>query len=187
MPLSTPVKRELIHRRQIQCDGYEREDGLWDIEAHMTDVKTYDMDNRDRGGKILAGDQLHDMWLRLTIDENYMIHDVEAVIDKSPYSLCPSIVEQFKKLKGHRIAAGFTRLTKDLFAGIQGCTHLREMLAPMATTAFQATHKIRHKKLRESGSKPVILNTCHAMADSSEVVRDFYPKFYRPKNETTED
>lgn len=181
MPLSTPAKRELIHRRQIQCDGYLREDGLWDIEAHMTDVKTYDMDNRHRGGKIVAGDQLHDMWVRITIDEHYMIHDVEAVIDKSPYQTCPGIVEHFKALKGHKIAAGFTRLTRDLFSGTKGCTHLRELLGPMATVAFQATHKVRHKKLRDTGAKPVTINTCHAMADSGEVVKEFYPDFYHEK------
>lgn len=181
MPLSPSAPRQLIHRRQIQCDGYEREDGLWDIEAHMTDVKTYDMQNRDRGGHIPAGEALHDMWIRLTIDENYLIHDVEAVIDYSPYQICPNVVEQFKALKGHRIAAGFTRLSKELFGKTNGCTHLRELLAPMATTAFQATHKIRHKKLRETGAKPAILNTCHAMADDGPVVRDFYPDFYRGK------
>lgn len=179
MPLSTPTQRELIHRRQIQCDGYERADGLWDIEAHMTDVKTYDMDNRHRGGKIIAGDQLHDMWLRITIDEHYMVHNVEAVIDKSPYKACPSIVEQFKALEGHKIAAGFTRLTRELFSGTNGCTHLRELLGPIATVAFQTTHKARHKKLKDTGAKPVTLNTCHALADTGEVVKDFYPKFYK--------
>ena len=40
MPLPNPVPRKLMHTRAIECNGYEREDGLWDIEAHLTDTKT---------------------------------------------------------------------------------------------------------------------------------------------------
>lgn len=42
MPLSPPEPREHIHSRDIILRGYRREDGLWDIEAHLTDTKTYD-------------------------------------------------------------------------------------------------------------------------------------------------
>ena len=41
MPLTTPAGRRLMHTRSIECRGYEREDGLWDIEAHLVDTKTY--------------------------------------------------------------------------------------------------------------------------------------------------
>ena len=40
MPLSvTPVSRIRKHTRSVRFDGYARADGLWDIEAHLTDVK----------------------------------------------------------------------------------------------------------------------------------------------------
>jgi len=40
--LSTPkVERELVHQRQIALNGYVRNDGLFDIEAELTDHKTY--------------------------------------------------------------------------------------------------------------------------------------------------
>ncbi len=185
MPLPPSSPRQLIHRRQVHCDGYEREDGLWDIEGRMTDVKTYDMDNRDRGGCIVAGEALHDMALRLTIDLNYHIHRVEAVIDYSPFNLCPAIVDQFKQLEGKSIGPGWTRMTREMFAGTRGCTHLMELLGPIATTAFQATHKARVQRSADNAGKALdsdnkILNTCHALADDGEVVRDFWPQHYRP-------
>jgi len=34
-----------MHRRQIDCRGYRREDGLWNIEAHLTDVKSYEIES----------------------------------------------------------------------------------------------------------------------------------------------
>jgi hypothetical protein len=41
MPLSHPVSRKLLHTRAIECHGYERDDGFWDIEAHLVDTKTH--------------------------------------------------------------------------------------------------------------------------------------------------
>ena len=49
MPLSASAERKPIHARQIDCRGYQREDGLWDIEAHLTDVKSYEIESYWRG------------------------------------------------------------------------------------------------------------------------------------------
>ena len=38
MPLSTSAPRQLMHNRAIECRGYQREDGLWDIEGHLVDT-----------------------------------------------------------------------------------------------------------------------------------------------------
>lgn len=151
----------------------------------MTDVKTYDLENRDRGGIIPTGEPLHDMSIRLTIDLDFLVHEVEAVIDYAPYNYCPSIVEQFKQLKGHSIAPGWTQLTRRLFGGASGCTHLQELLGPIATTAFQATYLARKERQqqRQPNGKPaklVMLNSCHTMAQNSPVIRDFWPEHYRP-------
>ena len=42
MPLENPVKRECLHSRNIVCNGFLRNDGLWDIEARLIDTKSYD-------------------------------------------------------------------------------------------------------------------------------------------------
>jgi len=183
MPLSPPAERQLIHQRRVSCDGFERSDGLWDIEGHMTDIKTYDMENRDRGGIIPTGEPLHGMSIRLTVDLDLQVHAVEAVIDYAPFNYCPQIVDQFTQLEGHRIAPGWTQLTRRLFGGTQGCTHLQELLGPMATTAFQATHLARRNRSQQDsdGAKAVVLNTCHALAQDSPVVRDFWPEHYAPR------
>ncbi|MCH8218951.1 MAG: DUF2889 domain-containing protein, partial [Planctomycetes bacterium] len=49
MPTSDPAPREALHSRAIDCRGYRRADGLWDIEARMTDSKTYAFSNAYRG------------------------------------------------------------------------------------------------------------------------------------------
>jgi hypothetical protein len=41
MPLSSPQEREPLHSRDIVLRGYRRADGLYDIEAQLTDTKSY--------------------------------------------------------------------------------------------------------------------------------------------------
>ena len=49
MPLPPPVERKHLHTRTFQFSGYRRGDGLWDIDGHMTDTKTYGFKNEFRG------------------------------------------------------------------------------------------------------------------------------------------
>ena len=79
MPLSKAAPRRHIHTREIRCLGFEREDGLWDIEGTMTDTKTYTVDNQDRNG-IAAGEPIHAMRIRVTIDADMLIHDIPQLI-----------------------------------------------------------------------------------------------------------
>ncbi len=45
MPLPPPVERDHLHTRTMEFRGYQRADGLCDIDARLTDVKTYDFAN----------------------------------------------------------------------------------------------------------------------------------------------
>ena len=189
MPLSAPVPRRLLHRRVVQCWGYQREDGLWDIEGRMVDTKTYAFPNEDRGGAIAAGEPLHDMWLRLTVDDQFRIRDVEARTDGSPFNLCPAITARYRRLIGVRIGPGWSLKLKELFGGVDGCTHLTELLGPVATTLFQTLYGRRYDeedaKPPEQRTPPPVLNTCHALASDSPVVKKRWPKAYTgPDRET---
>ncbi|HEY0184562.1 MAG TPA: DUF2889 domain-containing protein, partial [Rhodopila sp.] len=108
MPLSQPAERERLHTRAIEINGYRRTDGHYDIEAHLTDCKSFGQTNYDRG-YIEPGEPIHDMWMRLTVDEKMNIHAVEAVSDKTPYVMCPTAAPNFKRLVGMQIKAGFLR------------------------------------------------------------------------------
>src|ERR1051326_5438478 len=61
----TEVERELLHTRRVRYEGYKRADGLWDIEAHLTDIKNHDY--RLKTGVRRAGQPGHTMWLRPTL------------------------------------------------------------------------------------------------------------------------
>ncbi len=186
MPLSKPVARKPLHTRTIKCDGYEREDGLWDIEAHLEDVKHYSFNNRFRG-KMEPGDQLHEMYLRLTLDDDMMVHDVEAHIDQFPFVTCPNIVANYKKLVGIKIGIGWRRAIKERLGGKLGCTHLTELLPTMATVAIQTMvskiMKRRKQQAREEGkeaktTRPPMLDSCHSWSADGLIVKEYAPEFY---------
>lgn len=179
MSLSPPEDRELIHHRRIDCFGYRRKDGLWDIEGHLTDVKSYPFPNKFRG-EIQPGEPLHDMWLRMTLDDELTVIKVEASTDAAPFAICPAITPAFAKLEGLKIGLGWRRSVNKVLGGVQGCTHLVELLGPLATTAFQTIHSwnAQKKPKTESDRPPPHLNTCHALARDSEVVKEHYPRWF---------
>ncbi len=173
-----PVPRRLLHRRHISVEGYQREDGLFDIEGHLVDVKGYEF--HVSGGSKPAGEPIHDMWLRITIDEGMVIREAEARTVARPYpGACETITPQYRHLEGLRIAPGFTKAVKERFAGVRGCTHLTEMIGTLATVAFQTRYGSA-----ESGSdqKPPHLDGCHALDTHGPVVAKFYPKWFSQKS-----
>lgn len=185
MPLPPPAPRKLEHLRDISLRGYLREDGLVDIEAHLTDTKTYGFPSEHRG-QVHPGDPLHGMWLRLTVNEDMVITACEASSDHTPFAVCAGAAPNFARLAGLSIGPGFNRAVNERVGGVEGCTHLRELLAQMATVAFQTMWPIRSRRMAAQRAaeaqgaprqRPALLGTCHAYAPSSPVVRKKWPEW----------
>jgi len=181
MPLPvTEVERELTHTRRVRYEGYKRADGLWDIEAHLTDVKSHDFHLKT--GVRRAGQAVHDMWLCVTIDRALKIVDAVASSDAVPYpGACETIGPAYKRLVGLSLIKDFRRKTRELLGGVQGCTHLTEMLAGLPTAAIQ-TFAGEQREEREDGRRPFQLDQCHALETGSETVKSLYPKWFRSKS-----
>lgn len=177
MPLSTSnATRDRLHRRTVTFDGFRRADGLFDIDAHLTDVK--DHDTPLLSGIRPAGEAIHDMWARVTIDQHFVIRAIEVVIDRMPYpGGCNRFVPDYGKLVGANLVDGYRKQLSRLFSGVQGCTHITEMLGQFPTAAFQTFASL----VREDGGpgKPVQLDRCHALAETAETVRRYYPKWHK--------
>ena len=168
--LSPAAPRKLLHTRQVQCTGWERDDGLWEIEGRLSDVRTHDLDDARGNAARKAGEPIHLMSLRIALDNSFIIVAAEAVSHQAPYEDCPRINDAYRQLVGMRIEAGFNHAVKTRFRGVQGCTHLTELLGPMATTAFQAINPATERRrvaqglpAFADGPKPALLDTCHAL------------------------
>ncbi|MFT5540588.1 MAG: hypothetical protein ACI82H_002121 [Alphaproteobacteria bacterium] len=182
MSLSEPSQRKRLHKRVITLEGYQRDDGLWDIEGHLVDTKDYDFDNSWRG-QVTAGTAVHNMRLRLTLDDTLTVKEVDASIDAGPHQTCPNITPAYKVLVGERIKPGWNLRVRELLGGVSGCVHLVEMLGPIGTVAFQTMGPTLARKRQDDAAsvttaKPARLNACHALASDGEVVKKRWPAFY---------
>jgi hypothetical protein len=177
MPLPKAVPRNMLHTRQISLHGYQREDGLLDIEAHMTDTKPHSFRNLDRDG-IASGEPIHDMWLRLTISRDMTIIGSEAAMDATPHAVCPGVAPNYQRLVGLNISKGFIKAAMERLGGVEGCTHLRELLQQMGTVAFQTVISIRFKDAKaqtaaEKRISPALLNTCYAYNENGALAESY--------------
>lgn len=180
MPLSPPVSRSLRHTRSITVDAYAREDGLWDLDANIRDVKTRDiaLASGDRPG----GVPVHDLKLRVTVDIDLNIVDAEAASDSVPYpGFCDTIGPAYKKLIGLSLVNHFRLHLKDRLSGVLGCTHLTELAQLLPTAALQAfsdddvgAHVGTNAM---SSDRPFELDRCHALRIDGPAVAKYYPRW----------
>jgi hypothetical protein len=193
MPLSPPVSRQLRHRRAIRMEAFERDDGLWDIEACLTDEKPRDV--KLATGVRPQGLPIHELWLRITIDRSFTIVDAEAASEWAPYAgLCAASNPAYRALIGLNLVQNFRRESSRLLAGTTGCTHLTELCAVLPTAAIQAfagevwnTEKggapgkpagSSADKEADSGKPPFQLGRCNALRFDGEAVRQYYPRWF---------
>jgi len=182
MALPKAAPREKKHHRKIDCEGFLREDGLWDIDAHLVDTRSYDCgyDEEHRGGVIRAGEPVHDMWLRLTIDLDFRIHDVQADSEQTPFAICPQGAQAMRKLIGLHIGPGWRRQVRERIGSSESCTHLMDLLGQLTATAYQTLHRALEEREaeRDRPRRPPIIDTCVALSGSGDIVRKRWPEFY---------
>jgi len=178
MPLTAPTQsRQRLHSRHVTYEGFQRSDGLFDIEGRLTDVK--DHDTTLLSGVRAAGDAIHDMSVRVTIDRDFTIREIEAQTDRMPYpGGCDVIGPQYRALVGANLLNGFRKRLHDTMGHVRGCTHITEMLSALPTAAVQTFAGLRARE-DEGSAKPFQLDRCHALETTSDTVRRYYPRWYR--------
>ena len=119
------------------------------------------------------------MWLRVTVDQDLVIKEIEAVMDGNPHAECPSAIPPMDALVGARLGKGWRKTIDTHLGGIKGCTHYRELLTNLATAAYQS---VPGAFFDVDGNKPPLyLGTCKSWDFDGPVVMRVYPKFYRWK------
>ena len=198
MSLSPPSSRTFLQRRSISCEGYLREDGLIDIDAVLEDVRGAETYNEWRG-PLAAGQPLHRMELRVTLDDGLTIRAVECATLAAPYPACRDVVPAMQRLVGITIISGFGREVRARIGGTDGCTHLRallEVVGGAALQVFAASHRHRLGRFsikdteRLDPNRPSMLDTCRGYAADGPVAARCWPDDPRVRDaqpkETTE-
>jgi Protein of unknown function (DUF2889) len=139
-----------LHHRQIDLRFFQRSDGLFEVEGHLVDRKTLPFRRVLHDRDTPAGTALHDIVVRLVVDESLLVHEASATFAASPFDICHRASDTLAPLKGLRIGKGWNKSVRDLLSGAASCTHIMELLGPMATTCFQglAPQRLAHDAAR---------------------------------------
>lgn len=163
--------------------GYRRGDGLYEVEGRVVDTKPNDFAPGNGAGKVVpAGAAIHDMGVRLVFDIDLVIRAVETVMDATPFPVCLGGGQALQSLVGVRIGNGWSREVRGRLGGAAACTHIMELLIPMATTAFQTmtTERRGRPEPLDAQGRPRKIDSCYAYAAHTEVVQRRWPEFHRP-------
>lgn len=183
MPLTAAAEREEIHQRIISMKAYRRKDGLFDVEAHLHDSKPFAFQRVGRADPLPAGASQHDLWLRLTVDADHVVRAVESASDTTPFAICPQGGASLGALVGAKVGKGWSKIVRERLARVDNCTHLVEMLAPLATVVLMGLRAGKPVSERfPAGVPPKELDSCYAWsAERSEVARMFPAYQRKPK------
>ncbi|MES2018620.1 MAG: DUF2889 domain-containing protein [Pseudomonadota bacterium] len=169
------------HTRAIQIAAYARDDGLWDLDARITDVKVADVTLAS--GLRPGGTFLHDLNLRITINRELTVVDAEAASDAVPYAgYCDTNGAAYKALIGLNLMKGFRLGIKERLSGVLGCTHLTELANILPTAALQAYANDVIKTRDGDGDdqlpdRPFQIERCHALRADGPAVAKYYPRW----------
>lgn len=177
MPLSPPVPRTPRHHRRVHYHGYERADGLWDIEGELHDSKMHDAPSIRTPGIRRAGEPIHHMWLRVTVNRELVVQAIEVAMDAHPLKECPQSEPALQALVGCSMARGWRKAIQHHLGGVASCTHLRELLFNLATAAFQTLPAVFGAV--PDNEPPRHLGQCKGWALDGNGVKEYFPQFYK--------
>ena len=179
LPPAAPL-RQLKHRRQIDVQVFARDDGLWEVDATLVDTKTRVAHMAD--GPRAPGDPIHDMLLRLVVNEKLDILEAGSETRWMPYpGVCNDHDDAYGRLVGLNLLSNFRQSLRQRLGGVLGCTHLTELAQVLPTAVVQgfAGEVIDTRGTAEGASRPFQLDRCHALRSDGDAVRLHYPRWYR--------
>jgi len=179
-------RRRLMHRRSIECTGYLRNDGLWEVEARLVDTKPFAQRDHFRG-ELQPGDPVHDIGVRLAVDVGLTIREAETTMRATPFPTCVDVEPILQRLVGERIGPGWRDLVRRKIGRLETCTHLSELLGPAVTTLYQTMSYGKTPDGRSSledqrgvREPPFFLSGCHSWRTDGPVVAELFPQFATP-------
>lgn len=166
------MERPHAHRRLIDCFGWERDDGLWQIEVSLRDTKGAVLCSA-AGRQVAAGESIHHMVITLVVDGALKIQSATAQSLAAPAGSCREVEASYAALAGLTIGPGLNRAVRERFGGVKGCTHLTEMLPIAATVAIQTILGARMTDGAEMAPKLAaeMVDECHTWRGDGPLVR----------------
>lgn len=177
------VPRQEHHHRQIDLRFYHREDGLYEVEGRLVDRKTVAFRRQLSDVDSPPGDTLHDITVILVFDQDMWVRDASAHMQATPFDICPGAQASLTPLIGLQMAGGWNKNVRALLKGERSCTHIVELLGPLATTAYQGLAPMRLAAINQpenAAQRLAKVDSCYAYSGERTVVARLWPELHRP-------
>jgi len=176
-------RRRPMHRRSVECIGYLRDDGLWEVEARLVDTKPFPLRDQYRG-ELRPGDPIHDIGVRVTVDDAMTIREAQTTMRATPFPTCIEVEAILQRLVGERIGPGWRELVRRKIGRLETCTHLSELLGSAVTALFQTMSYGKTPEgrgsldsQRDATERPFFIGGCHSWRTDGPVVAELFPQF----------
>jgi hypothetical protein len=179
-----------LRKRQIEFCSYPLERERLIVEGWFRDerlVRGYAWNGRE-----LPPGVVHLMCVRLLLGEwPLLILDAEAEMIEVPYDMCVKGVKGVERIKGLRIASGFSEEVFRRIGGAKGCTHLTHLVVaagPAAIHGFRTFQTQARRplpsKLEEIEGIDFWIDSCHVWRKNGKLIQKIESFFdERPKRE----
>lgn len=190
LPPAAP-HRQSRHRRTLDVQAFDRGDRTWEIDARIVDTKTRDTTLASEVRP--AGVPIHEMLLRLVVDEQLNILAAGSEMKHMPYTgLCnqhpDTEPDPYARLVGLNLRRGFREAVWQRLGGVKGCTHLTELAQVLPSAVIQAFAGDVFNVSENGGGdvRPFQLDRCHGLRLDGEAVRVYYPRWRQPAPRVSE-
>jgi len=180
--LNPPSERKSLHNRDVSYRGYARADGLFDLEGELLDTKHYGYMSHE--GPRPAGQAIHRMRVRVTVDDALRIQAIQTSMDNAPFGECGEADKHMQRMVGVTLGPGWRKAIDSAIGGSQGCTHMRELLFNLATLAFQTIPHYQEHLRHEAGlprvegdQPPFYMGKCMSWDFDGPVIARVAPQF----------
>jgi hypothetical protein len=111
-----------------------------------------------------------------------VVRAVSTAMAAHPYATCIGGGDTLQALVGLRMTAGWNSEVRKRLPACDTCTHIRELLGPLASTAYQTltVRRINQFDTRDTEGRPNKIDSCHAYSASRDLVRQHWPEYARP-------
>jgi len=175
-------ERELVHHRQVELGFFARKDGLYEVEGALLDRKAHPFRRQLADADVPAGEPLHDIVVTLVIDAQMQVHDAFARMPATPFEACQGVTRTLGPVVGLSMRSGWNRRVRELLGRKSSCTHIVELLGPMATTAYQGLAPLRLAAINDAANeeqRQAKVDSCLAYAAEGPVVARLWPHLHR--------
>ena len=172
-------KGNRLHSRSIEIVTYECDEDHIIVEGRLRDDRLVEIYHA--AGEKRSPQTVHDMKVQVQIDcRTLTIEDVRTEMPGVPHDGCDQTSESLNKLKGIRVAPGFTSKVKRALGGTRGCLHLTTLVLAMAPAIMQGfwVHGSRDPGSRQITGDMIenyLVDTCWVWRRDGDLIKKFSP------------